>query len=107
MKCPKCGKELFDPSKSFGQITKQGILFCEDCQEIYEVKPILSTAEKLIVIKTDMKEMPKGCADCLKCEYKFVVGKNLCVDYPQGGYMSNKPLTRPEWCPLMEIKESK
>ena len=89
MKCPKCGSDL---DTGFN---------CTKCDYKHNQKR-LSTAEKLIVIKTELKKLPKGCFECpekgiIRCRRTMeLIATHL------------EPFSvRPEWCPLMEIKESK
>ena len=92
MKCPKCGSDL---DTGFN---------CTKCDYKHNQKR-LSTAEKLIVIKTDLKSMPEGCCDCAfenideSSEFHCTAFNNKDT--------SDFYYTRPEWCPLMEIKENK
>ena len=57
----------------------------------------------MIVIKTDMKELPKKC---IRCEIHTSIfngtdiGKNYCLN--KRLTEDNMLNTRPEWCPLLE-----
>ena len=95
MKCPKCGSDL---DTGFN---------CTKCDYKHNQKR-LSTAEKLIVIKTDMKELPKGCVYCSSViDGRCYVYTCRYANRGLGNNFKEIPTTRPEWCPLMEIKESK
>jgi len=105
MKCPKCGSDL---DTGFN---------CVKCDYKHNQKQ-LSTTEKMIVIKTDLKEMPKGCASPQKkmCPFFKHFEKvreaegyfPVCKANRGAGYKIVEDIkTCPEWCPLIEIKESK
>lgn len=94
MKCPKCGSDL---DTGFN---------CVKCDYKHNQKQ-LSTTEKMIVIKTDLKEMPKGCGECTHED----VSDNGFYFCKAVNRLDDKTLKyekcRPGWCPLIEIKEVK
>jgi hypothetical protein len=65
----------------------------------------------MIVIKTDMPEMPEGCAINGKwCDGYIRERRNGCTREwcICGKKVSKKDMKiRPEWCPLVEVKEDK
>ena len=59
----------------------------------------------MIAVKTDLKEMPKGCGECKRnCKSRFS-DSSACRE--TGNSTSNSKDRRPLWCPLIEIKEVK
>ena len=58
----------------------------------------------MIYIKTEMKQMPKGCKECKNHRNSSGIGfdYNLCGLSTKEIKLTN---TRPDWCPLIEIEE--
>lgn len=64
----------------------------------------------MIVIETDMKEMPKGCAGCPVATEETVRLVNGSLERVPYCKAINKftecfMWQRPDWCPLREVKE--
>ena len=58
-----------------------------------------------IYIKTHLKKLPPNCAECDFSEYSST-GRTINGDfsgYRQPIMLDNK---RPEWCPLVEVKQN-
>lgn len=58
-----------------------------------------------IYVKTHLKELPRNCEDCIFSDYNLTSCMIGC------GYSGNlQPLmsdeTRPDWCPLTEVKDN-
>lgn len=63
----------------------------------------------MIVAKTKMKKIPKACNKCalsafidLFDKHCFITGKQCPREIKPSG---NVEYTRPEWCPLQEVKD--
>ena len=57
----------------------------------------------MIYIKTDMKEIPKGCLGCREVRTNDFRGYYLCNE--TGRNVKTHLKARPDWCPLVELKE--
>ena len=59
----------------------------------------------MIVIKTEMKELPKRCSEC-SALIEENYGDLTCGGGNSFGYGKDTlPEIRPEWCPLIEVKD--
>ena len=93
--CNKCGNEL-TLERAFGTRDEEFYYTCTNCE--YSPKE-----DRMIVVKTEMTQMPDGCRDCRNRWYSFAEEKYMCretlEDIIDGGI-------RLDSCPLVEIRES-
>ena len=102
IKCPKCSNTNIEIERR-----PDGYCACLNCKhrwknsEVEKPKPL-----KQIYIKTDMTEMPKGCADCpydKEEEMYHNFWGRACSVYLKANATEDYINARPEWCPLVEM----